>query len=272
MSTPKISNFQDANWAMFALLMDIVTALVMMSDVKDEIDVEFSGIDLRTTRLIYIFQGIETGMLEVNAAIFSDSFENLHTHEIDWAPDVLTCQSFTKPYFELFDSSLHGVQRTYHTAEEVTFVRMGFNPNCAAMSALYHAACILASMVFLGIYPNFLGVESRVSQHSASVLSAVSYIDVKTGHTGSGALTTTILPLRVVNRWSTDPMLRNVVHKILLAWGDDIGSRNMDAVSFAAPLYNNFKAGMMDPTVQIYYGDIITHVCPFQLASRQNFI
>lgn len=29
-------------------------------------------------------------MLEVNAAIFSDSFENLHTHEIDWAPDVLT--------------------------------------------------------------------------------------------------------------------------------------------------------------------------------------
>lgn len=66
MSTPKISNFQDANWAMFALLMDIVTALVMMSDVKDEIDVEFSGIDLRTTRLIYIFQGIETGMKTVH--------------------------------------------------------------------------------------------------------------------------------------------------------------------------------------------------------------
>jgi beta-glucanase (GH16 family) len=40
----------------------VVTAFVMMSDVKDEIDVEFIGVDLRTTQLNYFFQGIETGM------------------------------------------------------------------------------------------------------------------------------------------------------------------------------------------------------------------
>lgn len=37
----------------------VVTAFVMMSDVK--IDVEFIGVDLRTTQTNYFFQGIETG-------------------------------------------------------------------------------------------------------------------------------------------------------------------------------------------------------------------
>jgi beta-glucanase (GH16 family) len=39
----------------------VVTAFVMMSDIKDEIDVEFIGVDLRTTQTSYFFQGIETG-------------------------------------------------------------------------------------------------------------------------------------------------------------------------------------------------------------------
>ena len=42
---------------MVALLMDVVTVFVMMFDVEDEIDVEFAGIDLRTTQFDYFFQG-----------------------------------------------------------------------------------------------------------------------------------------------------------------------------------------------------------------------
>lgn len=54
---PRISNLQHNDWAMVALLMDVVTVFVMMFDVEDEIDVEFAGIDLRTTQFDYFFQG-----------------------------------------------------------------------------------------------------------------------------------------------------------------------------------------------------------------------
>lgn len=36
----------------------VVTAFILLSDVKDEIDVEFIGVDLRTTQLNYFYQGI----------------------------------------------------------------------------------------------------------------------------------------------------------------------------------------------------------------------
>lgn len=36
----------------------VVTAFILLSDVKDEIDVEFIGVDLRTAQLNYFYQGI----------------------------------------------------------------------------------------------------------------------------------------------------------------------------------------------------------------------
>ncbi|KAJ9256883.1 CAZyme family GH16 [Paecilomyces variotii] len=68
----------------------VVTAFILLSDVKDEIDVEFIGVDLRTAQLNYFYQGITGQHLEVNATIDSDSFENFHTYEVDWTPDAIT--------------------------------------------------------------------------------------------------------------------------------------------------------------------------------------
>lgn len=87
----------------------VITAFILLSDVKDEIDYEFIGADLKTAQTNYYFQGIldcksdllflkfETLLIcsfqddnEINATISSDSFENYHTYEIDWTPDAVT--------------------------------------------------------------------------------------------------------------------------------------------------------------------------------------
>ncbi|KAK0736437.1 concanavalin A-like lectin/glucanase domain-containing protein [Apiosordaria backusii] len=66
----------------------VVTAFILFSDVKDEIDYEWVGVDLNTVQTNYYFQGItdygNTGNLTVD-----DSYNKFHDYEIQWTPDEI---------------------------------------------------------------------------------------------------------------------------------------------------------------------------------------
>ncbi|KAI9812972.1 MAG: hypothetical protein M1832_006451 [Thelocarpon impressellum] len=67
----------------------VVTAFILLSDVKDEIDYEFVGADLETAQTNYYFQGI-TNYNNGDNITLSNTFENYHTYTIDWKPDQIT--------------------------------------------------------------------------------------------------------------------------------------------------------------------------------------
>jgi len=67
----------------------VVTAFILLSDVKDEIDYEFVGVDLETAQTNFYFQGIPNYMNSANITL-SDTFNNYHTYEVDWTPDTIT--------------------------------------------------------------------------------------------------------------------------------------------------------------------------------------
>lgn len=64
----------------------VVTAFILLSDVKDEIDYEFVGVDLNTAQSNYYFQGIPDYTHSANITL-QDTFSVYHTYEIDWTPD-----------------------------------------------------------------------------------------------------------------------------------------------------------------------------------------
>lgn len=68
----------------------VVTAFILLSDVKDEIDFEFVGVELDIAQTNFYFQGITDYNNGKNATVDSDTFENWHTYEIDWQPDTIT--------------------------------------------------------------------------------------------------------------------------------------------------------------------------------------
>ncbi|KAI9828526.1 MAG: hypothetical protein M1819_006582 [Sarea resinae] len=68
----------------------VVTAFILLSDVKDEIDFEFVGTDTTHAQSNYYFQGITDYDNELNITVDSDTFQNYHTYEIDWTPDQIT--------------------------------------------------------------------------------------------------------------------------------------------------------------------------------------
>lgn len=86
----------------------VVTAFILLSDVKDEIDFEFVGVQLSTAQTNFYSQGItncesnrstlcaqilnqcnadDNGMA---ATLQDDVHVNEHTYEIDWKPDTIT--------------------------------------------------------------------------------------------------------------------------------------------------------------------------------------
>ncbi|KAF7861903.1 hypothetical protein EAF04_007784 [Stromatinia cepivora] len=67
----------------------VITAFILFSDVKDEIDYEFVGSELTTAQSNYYFQGITNYDNELNINL-SDTHANYHTYEIDWTPDEIT--------------------------------------------------------------------------------------------------------------------------------------------------------------------------------------
>lgn len=68
----------------------VVTAFILMSDTKDEIDFEFVGADLLTAQTNFYSLGVTNYNNGQNITIPSNSMSNYHTYEIDWQPDQLT--------------------------------------------------------------------------------------------------------------------------------------------------------------------------------------
>jgi hypothetical protein len=67
----------------------VVTAFILLSDVKDEIDYEFVGVDLNHAQSNFYFQGITNYQNGQNISL-SDTFNNYHTYTIDWTPEQIT--------------------------------------------------------------------------------------------------------------------------------------------------------------------------------------
>ncbi|KAH8700337.1 concanavalin A-like lectin/glucanase domain-containing protein [Talaromyces proteolyticus] len=68
----------------------VITAFILLSDVKDEIDYEFVGTELTTAQTNYYFQGILDWHNGKNSTVSDSTFDNYHTYEIDWTPDSIT--------------------------------------------------------------------------------------------------------------------------------------------------------------------------------------
>ncbi|KAF2221681.1 concanavalin A-like lectin/glucanase domain-containing protein [Elsinoe ampelina] len=66
----------------------VVTAFILMSDVKDEIDYEWVGVDLGNAQSNYYFQGITNYQNGQNLSV-SNTVENSHRYEITWSPDQI---------------------------------------------------------------------------------------------------------------------------------------------------------------------------------------
>jgi len=67
----------------------VVTAFIMMSDVLDEIDFEFVGVDIEHAQSNYYYQGILDYTHSDNLTV-GNTYEEVHTYTIDWKPDSLT--------------------------------------------------------------------------------------------------------------------------------------------------------------------------------------
>ncbi|KAJ5095778.1 glycosidase crf2 [Penicillium alfredii] len=66
----------------------VVTAFILLSDVKDEIDYEFVGADLAAVQTNYYWQGVLDWHNSGNATVDGgNTFDDWHTYEIDWQPD-----------------------------------------------------------------------------------------------------------------------------------------------------------------------------------------
>ncbi|KAF2263087.1 glycoside hydrolase family 16 protein [Lojkania enalia] len=68
----------------------VVTAFIMMSDVKDEIDFEFIGVDIDTAQSNFYSQGVTVYTNSANLTVENgNTVEKLHEYCIDWKPDQL---------------------------------------------------------------------------------------------------------------------------------------------------------------------------------------
>jgi beta-glucanase (GH16 family) len=62
----------------------------VMSDVKDEIDYEFVGVDLTTVQTNLYWQALPYYGNSANITGLSDTFADWHMYTIDWQPDQIT--------------------------------------------------------------------------------------------------------------------------------------------------------------------------------------
>ncbi|PWY80000.1 cell wall glucanase [Aspergillus eucalypticola CBS 122712] len=69
----------------------VVTAFILLSDVKDEIDFEWIGADLANVQTNYYWQGVlNYNNGDKDAVNGSDTFDDWHEYEIDWKEDAIT--------------------------------------------------------------------------------------------------------------------------------------------------------------------------------------
>ncbi|PGH01084.1 hypothetical protein AJ80_09067 [Polytolypa hystricis UAMH7299] len=66
----------------------VVTAFILLSDVKDEVDFEWIGSNLQDVETNYYFQGI-TDYSNGDTFKTEDTFNNFHLYEIDWTPEAV---------------------------------------------------------------------------------------------------------------------------------------------------------------------------------------
>ncbi|GAB1321029.1 putative glycosidase CRH2 [Madurella fahalii] len=66
----------------------VVTAFILFSDVKDEIDYEWVGVDLNAAQTNYYFQGIPNYDNSDNITVV-DTYNEFHEYEIQWTPDEI---------------------------------------------------------------------------------------------------------------------------------------------------------------------------------------
>ncbi|CAJ2506609.1 Uu.00g077950.m01.CDS01 [Anthostomella pinea] len=67
----------------------VVTAFILLSDVKDEIDFEWVGTELDVAQTNYYFQGIPDYTHSANITGVSNTNDDFHTYEIQWTPDQI---------------------------------------------------------------------------------------------------------------------------------------------------------------------------------------
>ncbi|RAK80238.1 uncharacterized protein BO72DRAFT_423599 [Aspergillus fijiensis CBS 313.89] len=68
----------------------VVTAFILMSDVKDEIDFEWVGSNLREVQTNFYFQGVTNYTNGAKAPLQGgNSYETWHHYEIDWTPSAI---------------------------------------------------------------------------------------------------------------------------------------------------------------------------------------
>ncbi|OTA95663.1 glycoside hydrolase family 16 protein [Hypoxylon sp. CO27-5] len=67
----------------------VVTAFILLSDVKDEIDFEWVGTELDIAQTNYYFQGIPDYTHSTNITGLSNTNDNWHEYEIRWTPDKI---------------------------------------------------------------------------------------------------------------------------------------------------------------------------------------
>jgi len=68
----------------------VVTAFIMMSDVKDEIDFEFVGVDTNHAQTNWYSQGVTDYNQGENLTVSGDTVSKSHEYCIDWTPEELT--------------------------------------------------------------------------------------------------------------------------------------------------------------------------------------
>jgi beta-glucanase (GH16 family) len=66
----------------------VITAFILFSDMKDEVDYEWVGADLEVAQTNYYFQGVLDWTQSENITL-SDTFNNFHDYEINWTPDKI---------------------------------------------------------------------------------------------------------------------------------------------------------------------------------------
>lgn len=125
----------------------VVTAFILLSDVKDEIDFEFVGADLKTAQSNFYYQGITdckswrfggpsnfTLMAidnnGVNLAISDGTtFDTYHTYEIDWKPDRTTWSINGKVMRTIEKSKTYNdTTKSYHYPQTPSRVQLSLWP------------------------------------------------------------------------------------------------------------------------------------------------
>lgn len=121
----------------------VVSAFILLSDSKDEIDFEFVGTDLETAQSNYYYQGITNcGFIvllctrltaddnEKNITVQgADTFSDWHTYVIDWQPDQLTWSVDGKIARTLKRSeTLNKTDNVYHYPQSPARVQLSLWP------------------------------------------------------------------------------------------------------------------------------------------------